>query len=269
MAADRLGVDAAGAVRRIEHELGARILPHALVGTGQAQDFAVRAFADHVARRIFHRALRAEIAVDPFHDGVLVEERALGHEVVDIGGPVLDRGVAAPGAVLDENLDDGGVHRVGGVHRRAAAFDVMAKTVVIADDERALELAELLGVDAEVHRERDIAFHALGNVDERAAAPERGVERGELVVLGRNRFGEVFLEDVGILLHAFVATEEDDAPFGERFLDVVIGHLAVDLRAETAEKFLLFLGDAELVVGAADFIGTSSHLLADLSTGLM
>ncbi len=32
MAGDRLGIDLAGAVRRVEHELGAGILPHVLVG---------------------------------------------------------------------------------------------------------------------------------------------------------------------------------------------------------------------------------------------
>ena len=64
----------------------------------------------------------------------------------------------------------------------------------------------------------------------------------------------MFFENVGVLLHAFVATEEDDAFLGERILDVVVGHLAVDLGAETAEKLLLFLGDPELVIGAANLL---------------
>ena len=64
----------------------------------------MRAFAEHVDGRILDRALGTEVAVDPFHDGAFVGERTFGHEVVDVGGPVLNRGVTAPRAFLHEDL---------------------------------------------------------------------------------------------------------------------------------------------------------------------
>ena len=65
----------------------------------------------------------------------------------------------------------------------------------------------------------------------------------------------MLFEDVGVLLHPVVATKEHNAQLGERFLNVVVGHLAVNLRAEAAEELLFFLGNTELVVRAANFFG--------------
>ena len=64
----------------------------------------------------------------------------------------------------------------------------------------------------------------------------------------------MFLEDLRELFHAVIATQEDHAFLRKRFLNVVIRHLTVNLRAEAAEQFLLFLRDAEFVVGAPDVL---------------
>src|SRR3712207_8554410 len=47
-------------------------------------------------------------------------------------------------------------------------------------------LTHVLGVDPEVRLERHLDVDARRHVDERAARPDRGVERGELVVVGRD-----------------------------------------------------------------------------------
>src|SRR3712207_9551373 len=67
---------------------------------------------------------------------------------------------------------------------------------LVDDDQRALELAHVLGVDPEVGLQRDLDVHALRHVDEGAARPHRRVQRGELVVADRDDGAEVLLEDV-------------------------------------------------------------------------
>ena len=51
------------------------------------------AFHDHA--RIFHGQAGADVAIDPFHFGLLVRETAFGHQIEDVRRPVLD------GDVLD------------------------------------------------------------------------------------------------------------------------------------------------------------------------
>ena len=48
------------------------------------------------------------------------------------------------------------------VHRGGAAFDVMHLGPFVDDDQRPLELAHVLGVDAEVGLQRELDLHALG-----------------------------------------------------------------------------------------------------------
>ena len=55
----------------------------------------------------------------------------------------------------------------GGVElRRGAAFHVGQLRAFVADDERALELAEVLGVDPEVSLERMFHLHSRRDVNE-------------------------------------------------------------------------------------------------------
>ena len=123
--------------------------------------------------------------------GVFVSDGPLGHEVVDVVRPVLDRRVAAPAALLDDDLDDRRVQALGRVDRRGAALDVVDLGPFLDDDQGPLELAHVLGVDPEVGLERDVDLDAGGDVDERAARPDRRVQRGELVVVDRDDRAEV------------------------------------------------------------------------------
>ena len=133
------------------------------------QHLAVRLRADHHDGRVLHRELRAEVAVDPLDRRLGLRTRPLGDEVVDVRRPVLDGRVADARAGLGDELDDRGVQRVGGVHRRRAPFDVVHRRALVGDDQRALELAGVLRVDAEVRLQRHLHVHARRHVDERAA----------------------------------------------------------------------------------------------------
>src|SRR3712207_7554122 len=58
--------------------------------------------------------------------------------------------------------------------------------------------------------QRDLDVHARGHVDERAPRPDGGVQRGELVVAGRDHRAEVLAEQVFVLLERGVGVEEED-----------------------------------------------------------
>ena len=103
---------------------------------------------------------------------------------------------------------------------RGAAFHVSHFAAFIGDDEGALELAEVFGVDSEISLERMLHFHAGRDVDERAAAEDRGVERAELVVADRDDFAEPLPENFRVILQAFGRSDEDDSLFSDRLFNV-------------------------------------------------
>src|ERR1700733_375783 len=250
---DRLGDDRGAGVGRAVHHLRAGVLVLARAREGDGERLALGVLAHQVDGRVLHRDLGADVAVDPLHRRALVGDRALGDEVVDVVRPVLDGRVAAAGVLLDDDLDDRGVQRVGLVDRRGAALDVVHVGALVDDDQGALELAHVLGVDPEVGLQRDLDVHALRHVDEGPAGPGGGVQRGELVVAGRDHRAVVLPEQVRVLLEGGVGVEEDDTLLLQVLADLVVDDLGLVLGGDAGDQpLLLRLGDAELVVGVLD-----------------
>ena len=182
-----------------------------------------------------------------------LRDGALGDQVVHVGRPVLDGGVPAVRAGLHDDLDHRGVQRVGRVDRRGAAFHVVHAGALVHDDQRPLELAHVLGVDPEVGLQRDLHVHVLRHVDETAAGPHRGVQRGELVVAHRDHRGEVLAEQIRVLAQRGVGVQEDDALFLQVLTDLVVHDLGLILGGDAGDQTLLLgFGDAQLVVGVLD-----------------
>src|SRR5207253_3477058 len=175
---DRLGDDVGAGVGCHVDGLAAGVLVLALAGERDAQHIALGTRLHQIDGGVLHGDLRAQVAVYPFHGRVAVGDGALGDQVVDVGGPVLHRRVAATGTALDDDLDHGRVQRVGGVDGCGAAFDVVHEAVLVADDQGPLELAHVLGVDPEIGLQRDLDLDTLGDVDERPTRPDRAVQRG-------------------------------------------------------------------------------------------
>ena len=99
-------------------------------------------------------------------------------------------------------------------------------------------------------------MHARRHVDERSARPHRGVQRGELVVAGRDHGAEVLLEELGVLAQRGVGVHEDDALRLELLVDLVVDDLGLVLRGDAGDEALaLGLGDAEALVRVADVLG--------------
>ena len=130
----------------------------------------------------------------------------------------------------------------------------MHRGALVDDDERALELARVLAVDAEIGLQRQRHGHALRHVDERAARPDRGVECGELVVLGRDDRAEVLLEDLRMFLQRLVGAHEDHAELGQLLAHGVVDDLRVVLRTDAGEELALRLGDAQLLERLLDLV---------------
>ena len=94
---------------------------------------------------------------------------ALGDEIVDAAFavlvariPVLDRRVFDLGVVERDELDHRGMQLILVAHRGGAAFEIADIGALVGDDQRALELAGVRCVDAEIGRQLHRAAHALG-----------------------------------------------------------------------------------------------------------
>ena len=232
----------------VDH-LGAGVLVLAIVGEGDADDFAAGAFALHDHAGIFHRQAAADVAVDPFHFRILMGDAAFGDEIEHVVGPILDGDVLDLGALHGHQFHDRTVEGAGGELRRGAAFHVHHFRAFIHDDEGALELAKVFGVDAEVGLQRVFHLHALRHVDEGPAGKDCAVEGGELVVAGGDDFAEPRTENLRVFLQAFGTVDENHALIGDRFLNVGIGGFAVKLRFHPGEEFAFLLGNAEAFEG--------------------
>ena len=143
---------------------------------------------------------------------------ALGDEIVDaalaVGVariPVLHGRVLDLGVVERDQFDHRGVQLVLVAHRRGAAFEIAHVGALVGDDQRALELAGVLLVDAEIGRELHRAAHARRHVDERAVGEHRRIERGEEIVGHRHHGAEILLHQLGMLAQRLGDRHEDDA----------------------------------------------------------
>ena len=258
----------AGVLAEMDH-LGAGIGLLAVVRHRDRVELAHRAVARQHAARIFPRHRRAGFDLRPRHLAVLaLAQRALGDEVVDAADavliariPVLDGRVLDLGIVQRDQLDDRRVQLVLIAHRRGAAFEVGDVRPLVRDDQRALELAGIFRVDAEIGRQLHRAANALGNVDEGAVREDRRVERREIIIPLRHDLAQPFADQIGIFLDRLGDRTEDHArrfqllAEGRRDRDAVEHRVNRDLARpfDARQHFLLGDRNAQLFIGPADF----------------
>src|SRR5215469_3467591 len=128
-----------------------------------------------------------------------------------------------------------------------AALDIMYIRAWGSNDQRALELAHILRIDAEVGLQRDLHPHALRHIHETAAAPDSAVQRGKLVVRWRNDCPEVFLHEVGIQAQGRIHIGKDNAYLLKVFAHLVIDSLTLVLISHTCQELALGLGNAQAI----------------------
>ena len=226
-----------------------------IAGERNRDDFTPGPLPLHDDTRILHGEPGTNVAVDPLDLGILVGEAALGDQVEDIRAPVLDGDVLDLGPLHGDQLHDCAVERGGLELRRRATLHVHDLCPLVRDDQGALELTEVLRVDAEVGLKRVLHLHSRRDVDKAAAAEDGGIQRGELVVAARDDLAEPLLEDLRVLLEPLRGSDKDDSLLADCGLDVGIGRLAVELGLHSSEELALLLGDAEALEGFLDVLG--------------
>ncbi len=257
---DALGDDRALRVLADVDHLGAGVGLLVVVGQRDRVELADRVVALQDAAGVLPGDRRAGLDLGPGDLRVAAGAlAALGHEVVDAalavlvaGVPVLHRRVLDLGVVEGDQLDHRGVQLVLVAHRRGAALEVADVGAFVGDDQRALELAGVGRVDAEVGRQLHRAAHALGDVDERAVGEDRRVQGGEEVVGVRDDRAQVLADQFGVLPHRLGERAEDDAHLGQFLLEGRGHRDAVEDRVDrdAGEHFLLLERNAQLLVGA-------------------
>src|SRR5262245_28034231 len=265
--------------------LGAGIDLLVAVGDGDRVELAARIVAAQDAARILPGDRRAGLELGPGDLRVdAAAQPALGDEIVDAaaalgvaGIPVLDGRILDLGIVERDELDHRGVELVLVAHGRGAALEIAHIGAFVGDDERALELAGVALVDAEIGRQLHRAAHAGRYVDEGAVGEHRRVERGEEIVGDRYHGAEILLDQIGVLLQRLGDRAEDHAGLGElrlegggdrhRVEDRIDRHAAVAAAAaavlalvltpalgllDAEQRLALAQRDAELLVGLED-----------------
>src|SRR5699024_4344730 len=126
------------------------VLELAFASERYGENFALSVRPHHPYRWVLHGDLGADVAIDPFHGAALFYLGALGHQVVDVVGPVLNGGVAAATTLLHHDLDDGRVQEVRLVNKCNSALSVVHVGIHIYKDKGAFELTHVLSLNAEV-----------------------------------------------------------------------------------------------------------------------
>src|SRR5437588_2604523 len=109
------------------------------------------------------------------------------------------------------NLDlyDGAVQAVAGIGWSSTSLDIVDIRARSGDNQGALELTHILGIDTKVGLQGNFNAHALWHIDKAATAPHRAVERGEFIIGWGNNGAEMLFDDVGIQAQGCVHIGKD------------------------------------------------------------
>ena len=202
---------------------------------------------------------------------------ALGDEIVDAalavfvaGIPVLDGGILDLRIVESHQFHHGGVQLVGVAHGRGAAFQVADGGAFVGDDQGALKLPGVLGVDAEIGGELHGTLDAFVDVAETAVAEDGRVQCREEIVADGDHRAQILADQVRILLHGFGEGTKDDADFVQLGLEGGGDGNAIEhgIHRDAGEDGLLLQGDAELGVGLEQFRVDIVQALGAVAIGL-
>src|SRR3954447_10069287 len=270
---DALGDDAARRVLAEMDHLGAAIDLLIAVRDRDRIEFTTRIVAAENAARILPGDRRTGLDLGPGYLGIVAAAvTTLGDEIVDAafafriaGIPVLHRRIFDLGIIVRDELDHGGVQLVLVALRRGAALEIGDVGALVGDDQRALELAGVAFVDAEVGGQFHRAAHARRHVNERAVREHRRVQRCVEIVRRRHHGPQIFLHQFGMLADRFRDRHEDHAGLlqlcleGGRNRDRIedgvdrdlapVGILLAGLGLDAFEHGDFPQGDAELFVG--------------------
>ena len=138
----------------------------------------------------------------------------------------------------------------------------------VGDDQGALELAHILGVDSKVSLKRLVDVDTRRDIDERAATPHGRVQRRKLVVVRWDYRSEVLANQVRVLAYGRVHVTEQHAEALEVFAIAVKDNLGFVLRRHASQILALGLRNAEPFIGVLDGVGKILPALHTILGGL-
>ena len=183
-----------------------------------------------------------------------MSESALGDEIENVRGPVLNSDVLDFRTLESHEFNHGAVECGCLKLRRGAAFHIHDLAAFVGNDERAFKLAKVFGIDAEVGLQWMLHLHSWRDVDERTTRKNSAVQSREFVVTGRDDFAEPLAEDLRMFLEPFGGSHKDHALVAHSGFNIGVSRLAVELGFHAGEKFAFLLGNAEALEGALDVL---------------
>src|SRR5699024_4917609 len=240
-------------VRSQVYHLGTCVLVLAFARECHGQGFTLGMLTGQVDSWVLHGDFRTDVAIDPLHGSAFFNDSTLGDKVVDVSGPVLDGGVPNASILLHDDLNDGGVQRVGLIDRCCTTFYVVHVGALISNDQGAFKLTHVFGVNAEVCLQRDLDVYTLGNVDVGATRPYGGVQCGEFVVTNGDDGTEVLTKHLFVFLESGVGIRKDDTLAFQFIVNLVVDNLRLVLCRNTGNQALtLSFWNAKTLVGFED-----------------
>ena len=140
-------------------------------------------------------------------------------------------------------------------HRRRTALKVTDITAFVGDDQGPLKLSGIERIDSKVGRQLHWATHPLGNIHKRAFGKHRRIQCCIKVVSGRHHGSQILTHEFGMIGHGFRQRAEDHSRLRQFVLEGRRDRYAIKHRIHRhpRKRFLLFQGDAELVVSLDQF----------------
>ena len=153
---------------------------------------------------------------------------------------------------MRDQLHHRGVQLIFIAHRRGATFEITYGRSFFRNDQCALKLAGLRGIDAEISRQLHRTAHTLGDVAKGAIAKHRRIEcRKKVIGVGHHR-AQVFLHQLRMILHCFGKRTENDPQLAQLCFERRRDRDTVEHRidGDAGEQIpVRRRGNAELLVG--------------------
>src|SRR5258708_12591769 len=228
------------------------ILVHTITGKGYRENITTCALFHQKHGRILHCDFGAEVAIDPFHSRISIGSGALGDKVVNVLRPVLNSGVADTSALKHLDFYHCTVQAVTGVCWSSTSMHIVKIGAGSSNDEGALELTHVLGVDTEVGLQGDLHADTLWYINEAATTPHRAVQSCELVVGIRDNCAKVLFDQIGVQAQGRIHIGEDNTQFLQVFAYLVINRFTLVLGSHARKELALGLWNTQAIKGIFD-----------------
>ncbi len=260
---DPLGNDGAACVFAQVNHLGAGVGLLPVVGHGNGVEFTHRVVAHQDAPGIFPGDGRSRLHLRPTDLRITpFAYSTFGDEIVDAAFPVfitripvLNSRILHLRILKRHDFYNCSMELIFIPLRRRAPFHVAHVGAFFGDDQGALELSCIGGIDPEIGGKLHGTTHPLGNITERSVAEYRRVKGGKVVVgIGHHR-SHILLHQVGMVPDSLAEGAKDDSQFRKRVRKGRLYRHTVHYRiyGNTSQLFLFVERNTQFTEGGQQF----------------